>query len=75
MHVIHLIFHTVLFADFLYLTVLSFDKEGPVDQPHAVDMVAVLLFFLALLTPAFAHFVAVNWQERLQNKLLAPGTY
>ena len=38
-------------------------------------MVTVLLFFLSFLVPPFAHVVSMNWQQRLQAKLLmAAGT-
>lgn len=32
----------------------------------------VLLFFISLLIPAFAQALSSHWQDRLQNRLLAP---
>lgn len=57
---IHLVFLSILFAEYFHLVVASFDSsavrssDGQVSEGSLTDLVTVLLFFLSLLIPAFA---------------------
>lgn len=89
-HFIHLFFLSINFAEYFHLMVSSFDTNssettepavsdpaGPTaenTQGQLSDLVTVLLFFLSFLVPAFAQVISLHWQERLQNKLLAPSS-
>ena len=68
---IDIIFLSILFAEYFHLLVASFEHASSNSESISLSyLVTVLLFFVSLIVPAFAHVIAINRQQTLQNNLL-----
>lgn len=59
-HLIHLVFLSILVAEYFHLLIAMF--SGDLMTP----IITVVLFFLSGLAPPLGHVIVVTWQERLQ---------